>query len=404
MGEINVRILLPLFLGLLALSLFSTVPLYFLFPRWIGQVSQCLKQELFVIVQGNSRPIANAIEKRLQTEVNLQVIYRGLFERYEEGSLELVQGFTGKQNYENAAWYAAHVKKINFELSLWHLNGSKSELEDLSEMQKCQLFNSTVFDVMRKSINLNSDVREVYSGYADSFFYVFPAKSNDFFLEDKTDCNDPRGYDPVCRPWYKQTKERGRENDIVLVRPYRYVGNNVFGQAACNSIWKNGVLELVNCHDFSIDIYTGISLPKDTHIFLLNTNGTVFYHPRVEDDLEIPIVDLEFPINYQGRDDDVRKFEKEILPLFSRNASFVETYEKDGESLYSLCSAIGINPIFLIDNFSLEKKHRYSLGVVTNQSRLRNELHDLEVYVEDQLLLESLIYFTLIAVTVVIAA
>lgn len=37
--------------------------------------------------------------------------------------------------------------------------------------------------------------------------------------------------------------------------------------------------------------------------------------------------------------------ERDILPLFNRNVSVVETYEKGGGSLYSLYRAIGINQI-----------------------------------------------------------
>ena len=330
--KISLKVLLPMLLCLIVVSLASSVPLYFLFPEWVSDVTDKIEDNQLLIVEENSRLLASSIQSLLQTNANLVILMKSFLLKYTAGTAGVKSNFTGSMNYANGRDYFYENVTVDYDKSMWYLDYENDEEALLSQTNTERLLNFAIADVIFRPLSLSNFFREVYSAYDDDgFFYITPAKSNEFYTEPKENCSDPAGFDPRCRPWFTEVKSQGPESELTISQPYTFVGSGILGQTACISIWSP-VLQ-VSCLDFDTAVYTEASLPPDSYIYLLSPDGIVYYHTDLDTSSEFPtIIDLEFPGTYEDRESEVQEFTDAVLPLFAADVPGQVYYSREGQT------------------------------------------------------------------------
>ncbi len=123
-----------------------------------------------------------------------------------------------------------------------------------------------------------TDVSNIYVGYSDKAFHIFPA------------ADLPAGYDPHSRPWYQQAVAT---NGFIWTKPYANATNpDEIVLSAAKPVYSNSGFEGVLAIDLNIgqiaSEVNSLKIGENGYLILLDSDNIPFTHP-VSENIGVPI-------------------------------------------------------------------------------------------------------------------
>lgn len=189
-----------------------------------------------------------------------------------------------------------------------------------------------VFDMFTVFIEQYPTVRNVYVGYNDGAFHIYPP------IEGL-----PADYDPRTRPWYTQAAE---SKGLIWTDPYNDAAEvSTIVISAASPVLRNGSVEGVVAIDLDIseisNVANSVKIGKEGYIVLFDSKNITLTHPNPENvGKEIPIPELKtfvesndsgtFEYTYEGEKriailSTIEGFGWKILASVSENEIFDQT-------------------------------------------------------------------------------
>lgn len=100
--RIGFYVLIPLLVGIIIISLVSSIPLYTEAPLLINQVIDDISDDQYEIMATTSTVAASVVSIILQKQVNLLLIIRAFMDLYYENTLPLKSDFSFNNSYVNS--------------------------------------------------------------------------------------------------------------------------------------------------------------------------------------------------------------------------------------------------------------------------------------------------------------
>ncbi|CAG9311525.1 unnamed protein product [Blepharisma stoltei] len=396
--RIGIYVLVPLLLGIILISLASSIPLYVKVPKLINDVVDNISDDQNDIMETTSIVAASVVSIMLQKQINILIIMKTLMDKYYNKNLSIKENWVGNKSYVNAYKLAQTLTANNswgrnFETSMWYLGQKITEEDQLDADSKEYLYDQTIFDSFLRPVGQIDKINnEVYTAYdSNGFFYYIPSSYQQFFLSNSTNCYNATGFEPRCRPWYAAVRSSNYHEEVILTLPYLFAETNTLGQTACDGFWSSNInLYQATCLDYKLDKEQVSNLPENSYAFILDDNLKVFYHPKLNrsDSNVYRISDLEFGLDdYSNKNSELNKFESKILPLFEANISQVSHYTNHGESIL-----IGVSPVFLKTQLYSSPTKYYSIGIALKDEKIKARLLDLRTSIQHMIIYEGVFY------------
>lgn len=221
-----------------------------------------------------------------------------------------------------------------------------------------------VFDMFGAFIEQYPTIRNVYVGYKDGGFHIYPPVEG-----------LPADYDPRTRPWYTQASDK---KDLIWTDPYNDAAAvSTIVISAASPVLKNGNVEGVVAIDLDIseisNVANSVKIGKEGYIVLFDSKNITLTHPNPENiGKEIPIPELKTFVESNESGTFEYKFEGE------KRIAILSTIEGFG---WKILATVSENEIFdqtrfLLINISiigtLLVLIAVAIGVVFSNQMLKN--------------------------------